>query len=585
MEKERINFYLVIFFAAAVGILADYLFYQKSIGISFLLFNLIIVIFSVLLANRFGQKISKIQAFFLISILFFSTETFIRASGFLTFFNVLGSVYLLIIFFALFRDKDILDFNFLRYVFSPLFFLSASFFGSSKFIAKYKKAFPEDKKVGHVKIRGVVKGIFISIPVLVVLFWLLYSADLIFQSYADKLIEFLRIDWDWIDFNLAVRILKIFLVSYLFIGIFSFIIGGGKTEAVKNGEENKRKILGATESMTILVLVEALFLIFIAIQFFYLFGGRNYIWGIDKYITYAEYARSGFYELIGVAIISFLLIYSLDKFARKETPKERKTFKIFNAVLVSETLIIMFSAIKRLSLYTDGYGFTFARFLAFVFLFWILFVFLMFLYKIFWEKKESVFLFMVFCLTIVFWMGINILNPDAFIAGKNIERFIHGKKLDASYFYALSDDAVPETVKIFHLETEESVKEETALNLYRRYSNYLNRECGWLDYSDFCKSIAFHEILKNMEKEQNWQSFNYSKKKALAVLVDNSGEIEKYLARYWKREIERCRKEMEACEKNCAVYGQNVIDCGKGCEMYSKNCEAQEENIKLYEKN
>ena len=532
---EKMNFCLVIFSALFLGILADILFYQKSVGISFFIFNAIVVISSLLLIKRFEKKVSKIQFFILISILLFSAGVFLRTNSFLTFCNVVAGLYLLFLFFTLFLRKKILDFDFLDYFSSPFSFLLKSFSAAGRFIEKYKDLFGVGKRETFLSkdFFRVIKGIVIAIPFLIVLVWLLSSADLVFQAYLDKLFE--------IDINLEIvsRALVILIVSYFFIGIFSKITGYRKSEIVgevEEKEEKENRFLGFIESSTILILIELLFLIFIAIQFFYLFGGKDYVWGIAEYITYSEYAKKGFWELIGVSIISFLLIYGLDKFSSKEASKEKKLFKILSAMLVFEISVIILSAVKRLSVYTDGYGLTFSRFLAFVFLFWIFSVFLIFLYKkIFQEKKEAVFLFCIFCLTIVFWAGVNALNPDAFIAKKNIERMEQGKELDLRYLSRLSEDSIPEIVKIFDKNIDDAIKERKANDLYARYNPPYNLPCTMnelIKNTDKCEFIPFQERLEKIRKAQKWQSFNLSSAKALRALEENHKEIVEYREKF-----------------------------------------------------
>ncbi len=356
MTKEKINFYLVVVSALILGMLTDYLFYQKSIGISFFVFNSIAIIFTMIFARKANKKISGIQYFILISILLFSVGVFLRASSFLAFFNIIGGIYLLFFFLTLFLNKNISDFRFSKYFIYPLSFLLRSFPSVSKFIRKYKNAIPKNNKSGSKELRSIIKGVIIAIPFLIIFIMLLSSADQVFQAYANK---FIKIDF---DFRIILRVLKVLLVSYLFLGIFSRITEDKKSEEIKSssqrleptsesekyvflskssaerlrqGEkiksaENKikeNKSSNFIESSTVLVLVELLFLSFIIIQFFYLFGGKNYVWGIEEYITYSEYAKKGFYELICVSIISFLLIFAIDEAGKKETLKEKKYLK------------------------------------------------------------------------------------------------------------------------------------------------------------------------------------------------------------------------------------------------------------------
>ena len=572
MNIKKQDCYLIIFLALIIGALTDYLFYQKSIGISLFVFNLVIIIFSLILIKKFEVKINKTQIFILITLLLFSVGVFWRSSPFLTFFNFWGSIYLLFFFFGLFLDKNILDFSFLKYIISPLSFFLKSFRGAGRFITKCKNAIPEKNKIGSEKFRSVLKGIVIAMPFLIIFCWLLSSADLVFQAYLGKIFNF--------DFNFEIilRVLIILVFSYLFLGIFSKITGSGQDsestpEEIQGSGQRpeptakpilENKSLNFIESSTVLILIELLFLSFIAIQFFYLFGGKDYVWGIEEYITYSQYAKKGFYELIATSIISFLLLYGLDKSSFRKNLKEKKIFKILSAILILEISVIIYSAWTRMAVYVDGYGLTFFRFLVFVFLLWIFSVFLIFLYKkIFQEKKEPVLLLMIFCLSIIFWTGINIINPDAFIARKNIERLTQEKELDSFYLSRLSIDALPETMKIFQMNNiDEEIKMEIAKDLYYR-CNFIFGIGYYYDYGNSWKDepVSFKNKLENIKEKQNenWQSFNISKRKALVVLNKNYEEIVKYQSKYFKEQAEECwEREGGYTEELCEMYEKSA---------------------------
>lgn len=353
--------------------------------------------------------------------------------------------------------------------------------------------------------------------------------------------------------------MKVIIFSYIFVGILYKFSDLEKTNNQTLSQRNRP--LGFIESATIMILVEILFLAFIAVQFFYLFGGKNYVWGLNEYITYAEYAKSGFNELILVSIFSFALIYALDGFGKKETPNEKKVFKLLSAALVFEIAIILFSAFKRLLLYVDGYGLTFERFLVFSFMIWVFFAFLLFLNKIIREYKNTIFIFSVFAMTLAVWLGINVLNPDKFIAKVNIQRFVEGKKLDTFYFNRLSDDAVPEILKLFKLNTDEETKEQIAADLKWRYF-YRDIKCARINYDYLianpfmysgCGTEPFGEKIRQIESAQKWQSFNLSEKAALTAIKENIAEIEKYQSQYKQRQITECKNAAAKCEENCAA--------------------------------
>lgn len=588
MLKEKLNFYIIVAFASTLGILTDYFFYGKTVGVSFLIFILIIIAFSLIVARIFDQKTAKIQIFLIVSAILISSSVFLRSNQFLRFFDIIACAYLIFLFFALFADKNILNFRFLKYIAAPIALLFRSLGEAAKPINKYLSFPSASEKAGSMEFRSVIKGIILSLPILFVLGLLLCSADSVFRIYLDKFIQIK------IDIVSLARFLKIAIVFYFSVGIFYFIGAGGKTAISEEKNGKIKTLLGFIESATVLIMVELLFIIFIAIQFFYLFGGKDYVWGVNEYITYAEYAKNGFNELILVSIISLALIYAVDKSSKKETDKQKNAFKFLSVALFIEISIILLSSFKRLSVYMDGYGLTFPRFLAFAFLFWIFGIFVAFLYKTLAEKKDGVFLAISFMFTVIFWTFVNISNPDAIIAKTNIERVAQGKKLDPYYFSRLSEDAVPEIVKIFKMgNVDEKVKEQIASDLIRQYTPASSR-CDSIEYnnamlsgtgiSSSCKFIPFGETLQNFKTKENksWQSFNLSKEKAFSALKDNVAEIEKYQFRYREKQVLTCKENVAKCEADCATNDwQSPAACKAYCNL--QDCEEFEESIKILE--
>jgi len=529
MKKENIEYYLISF-AVILGMLVDYLFYGKPVGVSFFVFILILIIFSLILTKKFQQKLFKTQYLLLIPAVLFSAMIFCRSSSFLTFFNILFSLFLISLFFTLFSEKNLLDFNLSKYLISPLSFILNSFEKSTRVIDKIINQSQAVRRFGSPEFKSAIRGIIISIPVLAIFIWLLSSADIVFQKYLDRLLVIN------IDLEIVLRILIVSSASCLFIGIFAKAFGPFRDKSENSlTKNNQTKFLDSIESSMVLGSVGLLFLVFIIFQFFYLFGAKEYVWGIEEYITYSEYAKKGFGELIAVSIISFLLIYAIDKFGKREKLGQKKLFKILSNVLVFEIFAIMASAFSRLSLYIDGYGYTFSRLMAFAFLIGLGFIFLILLCKILLEKKESLFLYSAFWLTILFFIGINILNPDAFIAKENIQKYIQKnqqwKGLDIRYLTRLSDDAVPEIVKIFNTNIDEDKKARIAFELSSRYNPFYNIPCN-LTGPNQCKRTPLQEQLEKIKKFQKWQSFNLSKNKALTALGDYQKEIEEYAKEY-----------------------------------------------------
>ena len=98
---------------------------------------------------------------------------------------------------------------------------------------------------------------------------------------------------------------------------------------------------------------------------------------------------------------------------------------------------------------------------------------------------------------------INFLNPDAFIARRNIERFATTGKLDIYYLSRLSSDAIPDTIKVLNISNED-LRKGFARELYLRAHNG--------------DSLYFSK----------WQSLNISRMRADKVLNSKMHELEPY---------------------------------------------------------
>ena len=126
-----------------------------------------------------------------------------------------------------------------------------------------------------------------------------------------------------------------------------------------------------------LILVDLLFLVFVGIQFAYLFGGQANI-TLEGY-TYAEYTRRGFFELLTVSVLTLGLILTLHWLVRSETGRQKVIFKGLSSLMIALVLVILASAFQRLLLYEIAYGYTQLRLYSHIFMVWLALLFVWFL--------------------------------------------------------------------------------------------------------------------------------------------------------------------------------------------------------------
>ena len=187
--------------------------------------------------------------------------------------------------------------------------------------------------------------------------------------------------------------------------------------------------------------LNVVFAAFVAVQITVLFGGRQHVLETAG-LTYAEYARSGFFQLVVIAGLVLAVIASTVRFGDARAERDRTWMRWLLGVLCVLTIIVLISALRRLGLYEEAYGFTSLRFFVHVTIFWLAAVFLVILiagvrWTAGWLPRTVV------GITTVGLLVVNIINPEGFIASQNIKRYERTGKIDIFYLDSLSPDAVP----------------------------------------------------------------------------------------------------------------------------------------------
>jgi hypothetical protein len=208
-----------------------------------------------------------------------------------------------------------------------------------------------------------------------------------------------------------------------------------------------RPILGFAEWATVLAGIDLLFATFVVVQLAYLFGGNQRV-VVTPGLTYAEYARTGFMQLAVAAALTVVLILSLWDVGRRDDARQERWFRVLVTVMVGLTGVVLISAVKRLALYEGAFGFTTARFFGYVAIVSIGAVLLVLVSAIWVGRRERVvagFLLVAFTALLV----VNVINPERFVAERNVARFDAVGKIDIDYLgVVLGSDAVPVLVAL-----------------------------------------------------------------------------------------------------------------------------------------
>ena len=190
---------------------------------------------------------------------------------------------------------------------------------------------------------------------------LLMDADSGFAALLDGIAGWVRIDWNT---ELWRKRFFRFLLS-LPIGAYLYgLLGGTRREDKAALRERAGKIdallaalRGVPETVwsALLLLYCLLYALFFAVQGRYLFGAFTRT--LPEGFIVSEYARRGFFELCGVMMVNFALLWLVSRTAKKGL-RERRALLTLCLVLLAESLLFAVVAFSKLALYISCFGFT-----------------------------------------------------------------------------------------------------------------------------------------------------------------------------------------------------------------------------------
>jgi hypothetical protein len=280
--------------------------------------------------------------------------------------------------------------------------------------------------------RAWVKGLAITLPVLVVFSLLLAEADPIFAEWRDA-VGNLFASWDFVP-----RVVFFVPLLVVVLGAYGYASAEPGRAPVVQGEPHARW-LGSTERLMLLAGVAALLWLFLAIQLGYLFGNLPSIPASG--VTFAEFARRGFGELTVVASASALLIVGSERYGNDE---RERTLRLLTFAVIAAVLLLLASAFRRVWLYEAAYGFTTARLYAQVYMCAVAAGLLMLSLEVAGQFdagrlfRRAAGAATILFIALVYW------NHEDWIARQNMDRFASTGKLDVTYLtQSLSPDVIP----------------------------------------------------------------------------------------------------------------------------------------------
>ncbi len=284
-------------------------------------------------------------------------------------------------------------------------------------------------------VRTLARGSAMALPALLLLGALLMSADAVFA----KLIEnTFQIDIE----SMAQHIVFTAVIAWLTVGYLRALLV--EDDVVLGRLRLPQPTFAAAEVSVALWILNALFLVFMAVQLRYLFGGADLV-QTTAGLSYAEYARRGFFELVAAAALVVPILLIADWAAAPDTARSRVVLRLTMLVLVVLMVGVIASAAYRMRMYQQAYGLTEQRLYVSAAIVWLTGVLGWLALTVLRGRRER-FAFGAILVGLGCLAGLHVLNPHAFIARVNIDRAAAGAEYDGAYVRHLSADAVPTLV-------------------------------------------------------------------------------------------------------------------------------------------
>jgi hypothetical protein len=438
----------------ALGLLAEVLLDGPALGVNFVLL-VVATLGAGWLLRRRGRAPDRLDAWLPAAAVVLAAFVAIRGDPFLAFLDVLGALAFLSASMAAFSGLPVTRRSASVITAMAAWTFGAMVLGASRVVAAARSGPSVVAPAWVTVLRGrwwlpVARGLLIGIPLALIFTVLFASADPIFRRTLDDLLG-----WQLDLGTLAGRVVFTLACAWLAAGLLLVAATGipdveraSLGAAARTGAAVDDLHLGTTEAIIVLAIVDLVVGLFVVLQVAYLFGGLNTI--VAAGLTYSDYARRGFFELVAAACLAGAVVVVL------ETTVERRSRPYLAALLalIALTSVVLVSAALRLRLYQDAYGWTELR-----------------LYVLMTIAALAAALAVMTALALtgrMRWLGhglaviglvsfvaLNLVAPAGFVAARNVERVIDPSLvppdghagLDAGYLGILPDDAIPVLVE------------------------------------------------------------------------------------------------------------------------------------------
>lgn len=276
----------------------------------------------------------------------------------------------------------------------------------------------------------------LSVVGLLVFGLLFASADALFAEWADALVP---------DADLESFVLRAFITIAVGGVVLAAAYLALNPPRVDRAPGEPRPVGHRFEWLAPVVVVDLVFAAFLLAQAAVIFGGHDYLERTTG-LTYADYVHQGFGQLTVATALTLLVVWAAARKAPRATYADRAWLRGALGLLCVQTLVVVASALHRMHVYQEAYGFTELRLLVDVFEGWLGLLVLATVVGGLALRAAWLPRFALLSGAVAF-LGIVALNPEAWVAERNLDRYAETGRIDTWYLNGLSDDAVPALVE------------------------------------------------------------------------------------------------------------------------------------------
>lgn len=292
-------------------------------------------------------------------------------------------------------------------------------------------------------------GAAISLPVVFILITMFAFADEMFARWVNNILTMLNLNFFRILTDILLTIIVMLYVMPLVVSLRS---GYHKPYDHKLS----RRLLDPIIVSTVLFASSVVYLVFVAVQFTYLFAVLG---SLPDGLTLAEYSRRGFFELVFVIVITTVLIAAVCMLTKNNQHDRLPVYvKIPLLIITASNAVMIVSAARRLIIYISEYNMTVSRFNAAVLIGLMAVVVVVVALRIIFDRiSVSAVVGSILALTAAAYC---ICNVDGLVANYNVDRYLaNPDAIDVAYLSEnLSVAAIPQLERLMNEAPNQRVK-------------------------------------------------------------------------------------------------------------------------------